>query len=320
MNLFRPLFDLASPGGEKGRLSTLVFHRVSAEPDPIFPEEIDAPRFERICSWLAQTFNVLPLDEAIRQLGQGRLPPRAMAITFDDGYLDNLEVAAPILRRHGLCATFFIATGFLDGGRMWNDTVIEAVRHCRKSVLDAGEFGHHPLIDLPARRQAIETLIDRIKYLDHAQRLLAVEKLASCAQARLPDDLMLSSVQVRQLHASGMQIGAHTVGHPILARLNEAAAASEIDTSRQVLQRITGSDVTMFAYPNGRPGEDYSPESVRIVRALGFDGAVTTDWGAGHRHTSSFEIPRFTPWDLTSLRFNGRLLANLWRSRPGAAG
>lgn len=319
MRLFRPLFDLASPGGAQGRLSTLVFHRVLAEPDPIFPDEVDAPRFDRICGWLAGLFNVLPLDEAVRRLGQGSLPPRALAITFDDGYLDNLEIAAPILRRHGLCATFFIATGFLDGGRMWNDTVIEAVRRCRKAVLDLGELGCYTLGDAGSRRQTIETLIDRIKYLDHGERLLAVEQVARSADAHLPDNLMLGSTQVLQLQSAGMQIGAHTVSHPILARLDEGAARREIDDSRRKLRQITGQDVTLFAYPNGRPGEDFSADSVRIVRELGFAGAVTTGWGAAHRGTNPFEVPRFTPWDLTALRFNGRLLANLWTSRPRTA-
>ena len=70
------------------------------------------------------------------RLQQGRLPPRALAITFDDGYADNRTVAAPLLERHGLPCTFFVATGFLDGGRMWNDTLIETVRRAPGQTLD----------------------------------------------------------------------------------------------------------------------------------------------------------------------------------------
>ncbi len=316
MSMFNPLFNLASPGGARGRLSTLVFHRVLAEPDRIFPDEIDAPRFDRICGWLRASFNVLPLEQAVRRLGQGSLPPRAMAITFDDGYRDNLQVAMPILQRHGLCATFFIATGFLDGGRMWNDTVIEAVRATSLPLLDLGELGCHALPDAAARRQAIERLIDRIKYLPAAQRQAAVDRVAQGAKASLPDELMMSSAHVRQMHQGGMQIGAHTVSHPILAQLDEATARHEIDTSRQTLQRLIDAPVPMFAYPNGRPGEDYTPASVAIARSLGFDGAVTTAWAAAHRQTDPFELPRFTPWDLSRSRFNARLLGNLWQSRP----
>ena len=316
MRLLRAVFDRASPGGARGRLSTLVFHRVLAQPDPIFPDEIDAERFDRLCGWIAALFNVLPLDEAARRLADGSLPPRAMAISFDDGYLDNHQTAVPILRRHGLCATFFIATGFLDGGRMWNDTVIEALRATRLASLDLGDLGHHDLPDNAARRRAIEALIDRVKYLPPAQRQVAVDRIAERAQAALPDDLMMGAQQLREMRQAGMQIGAHTVSHPILARLDDAAARLEIAESRQTLQALLGEPVTLFAYPNGRPGEDYTARSVAIVRSLGFAAAVTTAWGAAHRRSDPFELPRFTPWDLTRWRFNGRLLANLWRSRP----
>ena len=70
-------------------MSILVFHRVLALPDPLFPGEVDAVRFNRICSWLADWFQVLPLDQAVRHLRAGSLPARALAITFDDGYADN---------------------------------------------------------------------------------------------------------------------------------------------------------------------------------------------------------------------------------------
>ena len=121
-------FELLSPGQRNGRLSILIFHRVLAQVDPLFPEEVDAARFDVICGWLRRWFNVLPLDAAVRRLRDGSLPRRAAAITFDDGYADNHDIALPILKKHGLPSTFFIATGFLDGGCMWNDTVIEAIR------------------------------------------------------------------------------------------------------------------------------------------------------------------------------------------------
>ena len=129
--LLKALFHLMSPGGARARLSVLIFHRVLPEPDPLFPDEMHARRFDVLCGWLTSWFKVLPLDEAVARLKAGTLPARAVCITFDDGYADNHHVALPILRRHGLVATFFIATGFLDGGRMWNDTVIEAIRACK---------------------------------------------------------------------------------------------------------------------------------------------------------------------------------------------
>lgn len=123
----RALLTVVAPGGTRG-LSILVYHRVLPQADPLFPSIVDAERFSLQLELLRRCFNVLPLPEALARLRNGSLPPRAACITFDDGYADNEAVALPLLRQHGLHATFFIASGFLDGGRMWNDTVIEAVR------------------------------------------------------------------------------------------------------------------------------------------------------------------------------------------------
>ena len=124
----RALFGLLSPGGARARLTVLIFHRVHPGQDAMFPGEMHAATFRERMGWVREWFNVLPLDEAVAALARGTLPARALAITFDDGYADNFTVALPILQQLGLPATFFIATGFLDGGRMWNDTVIEAMR------------------------------------------------------------------------------------------------------------------------------------------------------------------------------------------------
>lgn len=313
---------LLAPGGRDARLSILIFHRVLPAVDPLFPTEVDTVAFDRICGWLRQWFNVLPLDAAVRRLADGTLPPRAAAITFDDGYADNHALALPILQRHGLPATFFIATGFLDGGRMWNDTLIEALRRTAEPSLDFDDLGlpGEPIGRLPTasvdeRRRAILAVIDRAKYLPLDDRLALVARIAARAKARLPDDLMMSSDQVVALHRAGMQIGAHTVSHPILARLDEAEARAQIVASRTSLEHLLQAPVTLFAYPNGRPGTDYDARTVAIAESLGFEAAVTTGWGAADRGTDRFQLPRFTPWDRTKARFGARLLQNLWNAR-----
>lgn len=128
---------------------------------------------------------------------------------------------------------------------------------------------------------------------------------------------MMTEDEVRSLRRAGMQIGAHTVSHPILATLDAGEKRREIVESKQVLETILGEPVDLFAYPNGKPGEDYDAESVRIVREAGFTAALTTARGAAHRQTDPFQIPRFTPWDRTRLRFGLRMLMTLWVSnRP----
>ena len=311
--MLKHLFGLASPAGAKARLSILIFHRVLAEPDPLFPDEMHARRFDEVCGWLKSWFNILPLDAAVVALKAGALPARSACISFDDGYADNCQVALPILQRHGLTATFFIATGFLDGGRMWNDTVIESVRSNELPNLDLSKLGLgcHRLGSIDDRRAAISSLIGQIKYLPVNERINVTQQVARLARARLPNNLMMTSQEVKSMRNAGMQIGAHTVSHPILARLSRDEAHQEIQASKLFLEQLLGEPIGLFAYPNGKPGEDYLPDSVDVVRELGFDAAVSTKWGASCTGDDVFQIRRFTPWDRTKLRFGARLLFNL---------
>lgn len=317
----KTLFSLLSPSGARARLNVLIFHRVLPEPDPLFPDEVHAVRFDELLGWVKSWFNVLPLDQAIQRLADGSLPARAAALSFDDGYADNHDVALPLLRKHGLPCSFFVATGFLDGGRMWNDTLIESVRRSALPALDlrglmdgsGQDLGRHPLGDTAARRALLGPLIERVKYLAPEPRLACVNAIAQRAEVQPPDDLMMSSEQVRALRRAGMQVGAHTVNHPILATLDAQQAADEIGRSRDTLQRLLGEKVGLFAYPNGKPGTDYLPDvHPAIVRELGFDGAVSTRWAAARRSEDRFQIPRFTPWDHERRRFGLRLARNMF--------
>ena len=317
-SLARLLLELRSPAGPGGRLSILIFHRVLAVRDPLFPGEPDAAHFDRICGWVARWFTVMPLSTAVQRLREGCLPARALAITFDDGYEDNHSQALPTLQRYGLPATFFIATGFLDGGRMWNDTVIEAVRLTRLATLDldglaAGDFGRHGVGDNTSRRALIDKLLPQLKYLEPALRLRAVEELAQRAGAELPENLMMASWQVRDLHRAGMQIGAHTVTHPILARVNDADAGAEMTRSKATLENLIGDAVRLFAYPNGKPGADYSLAAVALARQAGFEAAVSTTRGSAQSGCDLFQLPRFTPWRQTRVGFGADLFNNLRR-------
>ena len=315
--LIRTSLGLLSPHGPRARLSVLIFHRIFARTDPFCPGEPNAERFDTVLGWLKRWFQVLPLDAAVAALQAGRLPARALSITFDDGYADNHDVAMPLLLRHGLSATFFIATGFVDGGRMWNDTLVEAMRHTSHTELDLdalqvpGLAGRLTLDSVPSRRAGVRALVQAIKYMEPVARQRTVDALARHLGADLPDDLMLTSDQLRRMRAAGMGIGAHTVSHPILAKLDVAATRAEIDSSRRFLQDVLGERIGLFAYPNGKPGTDYSPDSVSVVRELGFDAAVSTAPGAARQGDDCFQLPRFTPWQRQRARFGASLLRNL---------
>ena len=291
------------------RLSILIFHRVLSDPDPLQPGIIDVRGFARRMRWLKRFFRILPLAEAVERLQTGALPQRAACLTFDDGYADNAENALPILNRLGIPATFFVATGYLDGGRMWNDTVIEAIRRWESPWLPLPglDMDSIPVRTVEERRLAIPKVLGLIKYLPPEHRQQICEEMASGVPGSLPKPMM-GSEQVGELAASGMDIGAHTRSHPILTRIPLTQARSEIEGSRKDLEAITGRSVTCFAYPNGKPGDDYAREHVNLVAELGFSAAVSTARGAAGKASHPLELPRFTPWDRTSARFMARLL------------
>jgi len=318
----RLAFGALSPGGPRARLSVLIFHRVLPRPDPLFPGEPDAARFDWQLRLLKRWFDILPLPDAVHALREGRLPARALAITFDDGYADNCTVALPILQRHALPATFFVATAFLNGGRMWNDTVIESLRSCSLPTIDLRELGlgTFALGDTAERRAAIDGLLAAMKYLPTRERESKAESLAQLCGRALPDDLMLTSEQLMRMRSAGMTIGAHTMHHPILAQQRDADAWNEISGGKLALERILGETVTLFAYPNGKPGRDYLAAHVRMAKEVGFDAAFSTAHGTAGRGANAFEIPRFTPWDRTPLRYGLRMVQNLSRRDIASAG
>lgn len=321
--LYRFIAAGLAPAGKDARLSILIYHRVLEQPDVLFPHEVTQANFDAQMACLKAVFNVLPLSEAVARWQNGTLPARAACITFDDGYADNVELALPILQRHGLTATFFIATAYLDGGRMFNDTVIEAVRSSALARVDlrAIGLGEYELSSPEMRALAIDRILSQVKTLPLVEREAKVARLQERLECgALPDDLMMSSEQVRTLFAAGMEIGAHTAQHPILAGMAAAEVRQEIQAGREFLETLLGAPVRLFAYPNGKPGVDYLPEQRNLVEEMGFVAAVSTQRGVTWQHSDRFQLPRFTPWQSDLRYFIPALLKNLHHCRRLDAG
>lgn len=315
-SVFRLVGDWVSPAGTRAKLTILIYHRTLAAPDPILHEEIDAAAFRRHMTLLSTEFNVMTLGEACARLARGTMPSRAVCVTFDDGYADNEQIALPILKSLGLRATFFVSTGYSDGGIMFNDGVIEAMRRAPTGRYDLSSlgFGQYEVGDSESRRAAIDNVITCVKYRPVAERHALVLELAAAMKVALPQNLMMSTAQIRRLHDDGMEIGAHTVTHPILARLDASEASREIIDGKQRLEDIVGAPVSVFAYPNGKPGCDYGAREVGLVKKAGFAAAVATIRGVADCRTDMFQLPRFGPWDRDPRRLGARLLLNCVRS------
>lgn len=316
----RLLAGALSPAGRRARLSVLIYHRVLERPDPYRRGDPTVAEFDWQMTLLAREFTVLPLADAVARLATGTLPARAACVTFDDGYRDNLTLAAPVLQRHGVPATFFVATDYLDGGAMWNDCLIEAVAGAPEGTLDLADLDlpRFELTDTASRRACLNTLLPAVKHLEPARRADVVALVGERCRLSAPPQWMLTSPELRSLHRLGFEIGAHTCSHPILTRQDDATARRELADGRDRLAQIIGPAPRLFAYPNGKPGDDYDARHVAMARELGFDAAVCTAWGAARRGDDAFQMPRFTPWDATPLRFHARLVANLARrdTRP----
>lgn len=307
---------IARLSGRRGLL-VATYHRVLPMHDPLLSSEPDVQLFRTQAQFLADHLSVLPLAEALQRLAAGTLPPLAVSITFDDGYANNLHQALPILESLGLPATVFVATGYLDGGCMFNDAVIETVRGCRSPQLDLSSLGlgTYSMGSIEERRSAIAALLGQIKYRPMAERTELVQRMADMAGVELPRNLMLSSAEVGELQQRGIEIGGHTVNHPILARLAPDEARWEIAEGAARLEAITGTRPRLFAYPNGQPGKDFGPEHAAMVRDAGFSHALTTRVGLGRRETDPYQIPRVTLWSRTAPRLAANLLSLYARSK-----
>jgi len=269
------------------------------------PSEPTADWFEQLLKMLVRNFEIISLAEAIERAREGGLSGPSLSLTFDDGYADNFEVALPLLEKYGVPATFFVASGFIDGGRMWNDSIIESFRRLDDGTVELDLAGQEAfaLSDWDSRRLAAAATIAAWKHLPPAERQSRVDELAGRV-GDLPGDLMMTRNQLRSLSSSPQTtVGGHTRRHPILASLPDAEASAEIVGGKRDLEDWIQQELELFAYPNGRPGADFNPVHADLARSAGFRAAVSTAWGTLDSDTDLYAIPRFTPWHRNLPRF-----------------
>lgn len=294
-------------------LSILIYHRILETKDPLLPDEVDQKEFETQLIALSKHYQIITLRHAIALMKAGSLPNNALCITFDDGYENNYSVALPILLKHNLTATFFIASGFLDGGIMWNDVIIELVRNTEDEVLDLSyvNLGQYKIsTDVNERRDVLNSIIKEIKHLDGVSRSELIEKIMDRESSLLPKDLMMSSEQVRKMSESGMEIGGHTLTHPILSKISDHNVEIELVKDKSRLEKIIGKSISSFAYPNGKKGQDYLDKHAHLVKSIGYEQAVSTNVGITRDNSDLFQLPRYTPWDKNVDKFLLKLMLN----------
>jgi peptidoglycan/xylan/chitin deacetylase (PgdA/CDA1 family) len=256
---------------------------------------------------------------------------RRVLLTFDDGYRDNYELAFPLLRRHGLTATFFLASGFIDSPRAaWWDEIAWMVRHAcgepRAISAGNGSSGDGPVAGvtslLPAGvalaaggdDAAISTLITRYKTLPDEDGERFLEELAAATGsgrcgASAAADLWMTWEMARELLTAGMSVGGHTVTHPLLARLTAERQREEIVGCARRLREELGVAMRWFAYPVGTR-DSFTSLAKELLRDCGVELAFSFYGG--------FVRPsRWDPLDVPRIHVDPRLTPRLLGSALG---
>ena len=244
--------------------------------------EVHRDRFARHVSWLSERFEMVTLGDGLDRLLGQRDGRDLLALTFDDGYRNNVETAWPVLRAQGVPATFFLTCGFVDGGPLWFEVALRALSVARSELPGDGRDSAQlfdSLFGSAWRSLRNHQVIDKMKRLDEQDFLGAVERLQELrigAGWETPRSAQPMSWQdARRLVAEGAEIGAHTVTHPILSMLPESAQRREIFDSKRRIESEIGTSCSAFAYPNGSR-HDFDERTIALVTAAGFKNACTT--------------------------------------------
>ena len=299
--------------GRRPRALVLVYHRVGERGLDPWCLTIEPEIFAGQMETLARDWSPLSLTDLVEGINRRRLPERAVAVTFDDGYADNLEVAAPILVEHGIPTTLFVATDLIDsGGPLWWDELasllLEPELLPASLTLSSGNGNRWPIPPIAAdeprpalgtlpweahpgtRLRAFYEVWLALRALDAATREEALDEIAEWADAPRPSGrVLLTWEQLREFAAlPGFELGAHTLSHPVLPSCSHEDARAEIAGSADGLRAEAGVEVQQFAYPFGA----WSPRIARLVADLGFSAAYTTNGSAISWRSSPHALPR----------------------------
>lgn len=257
-------------------LKNLVVH------DDVFREQV---------AWLARHTRCLTMRDALaataggndlRSRGDGGDQRPIVVLTFDDGYLDNYELAAPVLDAHGVPATFYLTTSFVQGQPLWHDrasvlfttvpreVLQEAVRNRFRDAEPAGR---------PVADQRLDAWMGSLKRIGKPARDSA---LASVEEAHPVAEVLqswryrpMSVEQAVDLHRRGHEIASHTVTHPILPELDRSAQLHELADSRTLIEGWIGAPVHGICYPNG----DCNQHTLEAAREAGYTYGCVTERG-----------------------------------------
>lgn len=285
-------------------LTIFTYHSFRAPGASVFPGSIPASRFAHQLRFLRRNFDVVTLTEGLRRLTLADAKHRTMAaITIDDGFADNYHVAWPLLREYRLPAAIFVATDFIDTGRLpWPNRVDAILAGTRLRLFE------HPFtcaIDKPRSRcDAMRRLKAKWKSLPPRERDEVIKSFATQMKVtELGGRAALTWEQLREMRAGGTEIGSHTVFHSILPAVSQEVARREMADAKARIEDKLQAPCRYLAYPNG----DHDIGTENAARDCGYAAAMTQDFGTNVAATPALalrrvEVPHDNPLPYFSVR------------------
>ncbi len=298
----------------EGRALILLYHRVAEPRSDPWSLAVTPGHFAEHLEVLQRHARPMRLQQLSQLLlNENNLPDRSVVVTFDDGYVDNLHNAKPVLERYNVPATFFLASGLIGQKQeFWWDELDRlllqpgALPASLKLSVDSSTYRWdlgeevHCSGEAPSSRHSLYySLWELLRPMTEGQRgrvLRELQKWAGAAPEGRSSYLPLSLEEAVTLAQGGLaEVGAHTVTHPALSTLSTASQRDEISGSKTQLEELLDHPITDFSYPYG----SLSAETVSIVRGAGFACGCATHAGLIRQPTNPFQLPRrhIQDWD-----------------------
>ena len=302
----------------------LTYHRIAdiaPQEEYPFDEELisaSSSEFAWQMEFLASNFRPEKLGTLLRMANEGqKIPSGSVAVTFDDGFLDNYSVAEPILQKYGVPATFFITTDFVESNRpIWFEVVAFAfltlpVGSIRYS-LDVQAVPSQTVREV--RLLELNQALRKLKLLPDIERVSFVAYLLTLIDTAALDAAWkkfggaMQWAHVAELARNGIEIGSHTVSHPILSKTQSSSMKAELEDSKRKLEEVVGMPIDILAYPVGGRAQ-ISPEVINLAEVAGYGFGVSYIPGVNRSgELDPFCVRRHTvERTLTRARFEAQL-------------
>jgi peptidoglycan/xylan/chitin deacetylase (PgdA/CDA1 family) len=291
-----------------------MYHSVKEEPhgywNSLGPIIHSTAQFRSHMELIARQYDPITLDNLRGFLqGEQNLPRRPVVITFDDGYADNLEVAAPIMNRWGIPGTFYVTVGCIDQRRPpWVSRLRYAFFSSQRKEWSDDSGRQWSLMDNSKREAAFLNACEQCarktgEVQEHFVR--SIEVFLEAGIIPEENNIMLSWNQARQLLQLGHSVGSHTLTHPNVAHIDQEQILVELRDSKQRLQAELGQPVPHFSYPCPILQPHWSRQTVAVCRQVGYQTAVTTNAGPVRAGDDLFTLHRVpAPPDADDLGWN----------------